>query len=88
MLADITKSDISLYDELDDYIIGGAKVVNDICSTHLKVSKTQKCSCGLFEKRENGPIFDICDNCMWAESPYEGSEILFCSKIHIGKIGI
>lgn len=80
MLINIEDLNELIYDDQDEYIIGGAKVVNKISDSNLKVSKTQKCSCGLFQKRNNSPTFNICDNCMWAESPYDGSEILFCSK--------
>lgn len=63
-----------------DFISGGATVVKTINDKFLQTSRTQKCNCGLFEPLINGVTLDICDNCRWAQAPYEGSDIIYCSK--------
>ncbi len=63
-----------------DFISGGATVVEKIDGRFLQTSRTQKCNCGLFEPLTNGVSLDICDNCKWAQAPYQGSEITYCSK--------
>ena len=44
------------------------------------VSCSQRCDCGYFKPNNVCMSLDICHNCMWAKSPYVGSEILYCSK--------
>lgn len=44
------------------------------------VSCSQRCDCGYFKPDNMCMSLDICHNCMWARSPYDGSEILYCSK--------
>lgn len=63
-----------------DFVVGGAHVVDIVNENYLKVPRTQKCNCGLFEPNELCVNIDICDNCKWAQSPYPDSEILRCSK--------
>lgn len=63
-----------------DFISGGATVVEKIDDKFLRASRTQKCNCGTFEPLTNGVTLDICDNCKWAQVPYEGSETTYCSK--------
>ena len=63
-----------------DFISGGATVVDEIGGNLRQTSGTQKCNCGLFEPNFNGVNLNICDNCKWAQAPYQGSRITFCSK--------
>lgn len=63
-----------------DFISGGATVVEKIDDKFFQTSRTQRCSCGLFEPLVMGVTLDICDNCKQAQAPYEGSEITYCSK--------
>ncbi len=50
--------------------------INKFCM----VSCSQKCDCGCFKPNNICMSLDICHNCVWAKSPYDGSEILYCSK--------
>ena len=51
-------------------------VGNKLCM----VSCSQWCDCGYFRPTNMCMSLDICHNCVWARSPYDGSEILYCSK--------
>lgn len=72
----ITELDLS---DTDD-IVGGAKVVNDIDSCFLKTFKSQVCNCGKFEPTHSAVNFDICDNCKYAQAPFENSSITYCTQ--------
>ena len=50
--------------------------INKFCMVYC----SQKCDCGYFKPRNICMNLDICHNCIWADSPYDGSEILYCSK--------
>jgi hypothetical protein len=63
-----------------DFISRGATVVEKIDDKLFQTSCTQKCNCGLFKPLTNGVTLNICDNCKWAQAPYESSEITYCSK--------
>ena len=63
-----------------DFISGGAKVFEKINNDLLQTSRAQRCNCSCFQSFKNGVGLDICDNCVHAQAPYEGSEITYCSR--------
>ena len=53
---------------------------NSVNSRFCMVSCSQRCDCGHFKPSRMCMSLDICHNCEWSRSPYDGSEILYCSK--------
>lgn len=41
---------------------------------------TQKCPIDQFEPKDTRSL-DICDNCKWAQSPFDKSELIKCLKM-------
>ena len=41
---------------------------------------TQKCPCDQFEPKDTR-LLNICDNCKWAQSPFDNSELVRCLKL-------
>ena len=52
---------------------------NDIDESKL-FALTQKCPIDQFEPKDTR-LLDICDNCKWAQSPFNKSELIKCLKI-------
>ncbi|MGN1043184.1 MAG: hypothetical protein ACI4PR_00050 [Acutalibacteraceae bacterium] len=69
-----------------DDIVGGAKVVENIDNNFLKTFKSQVCNCGKFEPANSAINFDICDNCKYAQAPFENSSTTYCTKQKISNI--
>ena len=63
-----------------DDIVGGAKVVDTIDSNLRETSGSQACNCGKFEPANSAINFDICDNCKYAQAPFENSSTTYCTK--------
>ena len=69
-----------------DDIVGGAKVVENIDNNFLKTFKSQVCNWGKFEPANYAINFDICDNCKYAQAPFENSSTTYCTKQKISNI--
>ena len=69
-----------------DDIVGGAKVVENIDNNFLKTFKSPVCNCGKFEPANSAINFDICDNCKYAQAPFENSSTTYCTKQKISNI--
>lgn len=65
-----------------DMITGGAAVVTSIDGTCLKTDCTQQCNCGKFTPHTLGVSLNICDNCKYAQAPYDGAPTIYCSVQH------
>ncbi len=67
------------FSDTDD-IVGGAKVVENIDENFLRTFKSQVCNCGKFEPACPAVNFDICDNCKYAQAPFENSGTTYCTQ--------
>ena len=65
-----------------DFITGGAKVDKNILQekNYKETFNSQKCNCNSFESSIGKSSLNICDNCVWARSPREGSIKIYCMK--------